>query len=394
MSQLLHVCVFNTDPEASSELLGPLQSLNFVRMVPEVSTADELAQALQEYEVNLIVFHLDPVPAPIIDVIDQVATRYPTIATIAISSRTGPNEILAPMRAGCDQFVCKPIDQGDLASAVGRVASKRLLGRTQGRCICVTSASGGAGATSIACNLALEIGQLTDTECALFDLDLQFGDVALNFDTEPEYSLFELAEAGTSLDRSLLTRTLTKLPAKVSLLTRPQSIDQCEAITPDLIHRVIQLLTASHENVIVDVPRRFDSTTFAAMKQADLVFIVCQLLVPSIRHAQRYRDTMVRFGIPADRIEFIVNRFDQSTKGVQLNDLAETFQKPIYATVPNDYQFVARCLDLGRPVAAVDRSSAVRVAIRKFARRITSDTTSESKKNLGEKKGFLSKLFS
>ncbi len=393
MSQLLHVCLYNSDPEASAELQNHLKVLNFVRLVPEACTPDELARVLHDYEVNLIFFHLDPNPEPVIEVIDQVSTRYPAIALIAVSKRTDPKDILAPMRAGCDQFVCKPIDPTDLANAVARVASKRLLSRTQGRCICVTGSSGGAGGTSIACNLALEISQITDTECALFDMDVQFGDSAVNFDIEPKFSLFDVAQSGSELDRTVLTASLTKLPCKVSLLARPQMIEQCEAITPELIHRVIELLTSSHENVVVDAPRHLDPCTYVAFKHADLILIVCQLLVPSVRNAHRLYETLIRSGIPQERVEVVANRCDSSSRRIQVADLEQMLNKPVYATVPNDYQGVARSLDLGRPIAALDRSNAVRNAIRKIARRITTDPVDSQKKAGSAKRGLLSRLF-
>jgi pilus assembly protein CpaE len=394
MGQLLHVCLYNTDPEASAEMTAQLQALNFVRLVPEVNTPDGLATVLHDYEVNLVVFHLDPKPESIIEVIEQVSTRYPAVALIAIGSNTSPKDILAPIRAGCDQFVCKPIDPADLASAVGRVAAKRLLSRTKGRCICVTGSSGGAGATSIACNLALEISQVTDTDCALVDLDLQFGDAALNFDAEPKYSFYDVAEAGAGIDRTVLAGSLTKLPCKISLLARPHSLDQCEYVSPEVVHRVIELLTSTHENVVVDCPRRLDHHNSVAFKHADLVLIVCQLLVPSVRNAHRFYEALIRWGIPEDRVEIVVNRWDSSARRVEMKDIEDMFGKPVYATVPNDYQFVARSLDLGRPIAALDRNNPVRSSIRKVARRIVADPAEKTKAG-GKlaKKGLLSRLF-
>ena len=392
MSRHLHVCLYNADPASSGELQGHLRELNFVRLGEEVGEPDDLASVLQASEIDLVFFHLDPDAAPILEVIDQVSTRYPNIALIAMSERVSPVEILAPMRLGCDQFVCKPIDQADLANAVARVANKRLLSRTQGRCICVTNASGGAGATSIACNLALEIGQVTDTECALVDLNLQFGDTALNFDCEPKYSLFDLADAGDQADRSILDSTLIKLPCKVCLLARPQMIEQCEAITPEVIHRVLELLTANFETVVVDVPRRVDAGTSAAFRHADLILIVCQLVVPSVRNAKRFFDALVRCDVAEDRIEIVINRGDSSSSRITIDDVREMIGKPVYATIPNDYAFVARSLDLGRPAAALDLKNPVRSAIRKIATRITVDPTPDVETKQS-KRGLLSRLF-
>lgn len=391
MSNLLHVCLYNTEPASSAALRGAIRTLNFVRIIAEVGTAEDLAVTLKGTEVNLIFFHLDPDARPVVEVIDQVASRYPELALVAVSHQTGPEAILAPMRAGCDQFVCEPIDHADLATAIGRVASKRLFSQPKCRRICVTGASGGAGTTSIACNLALEIAQLTDRECALIDLDLQFGDVALSFDCEPEFTFHDLAQAGADLDRSVLSSALKKLPSKVAILSRPEMLEQQEAVTADTIHRVIELLVGSYENIIIDVPRDLNQCTTAAFAQADIIFIVCQLLVPSIRNAKRYYEALLRIGVPDERLQFVVNRGDGRSGRVTIKDLEETTRRPIYACIPNDYQFVARSIDFGRPIASLDRSSPVRAAIAKMAEKITAEPRAEATEKK-ERRGLFSRL--
>jgi len=393
MSNLLHVCVYNTEPESSKTLQAQIKSLNFVRLVAEVGAPDLLAKTLHDSTVNVIFFHLDPNPAAVVEVIDQVSTRYPGLALIAISHQTGPDAILGPMRAGCDQFVCEPIDPNDLANAVARVASRRLASNAKSHCVCVASASGGAGTTSIACNLALEIGNLADRDCAIVDLDLQFGTVAGNFDTEPRYNIHDLAESIGDMDRAILASTLTTLPCKVAILSRPEQIEQQESITPDLVHRVVELLTQVYENVVIDLPRNFEPRTIAALGQADLVLIVSQLIVPSIRNAKRYIDVLSRMGVPEERIEVVVNRSDGKSGRLTEKDLEDAIKKPVYALIPNDYQFVARSIDFGRPIAALDRNNPVRTAIRQMARKILGGPVARPG-GKDDRRGFLSRLLS
>ena len=391
MGNLLHVCLYNTEPEASRELEASIKALNFVRFTAEVDTPDKLAEILHQQEVSVVFFHLDPDPNPVIEVIEQVSTRFPALAQIALSHRADPDAILAPIRAGCDQFVCEPIDAADLAAAVSRVASKRLASQPKSRYICVTGASGGAGATSIACNLALEIGHLTERECALVDLNLSFGDVSLNFDCDPEYTMYDMALEGADLDMSILDSALEMLPCKVAILARPQLIEHQELVTADTIHRVLELLATNYENVVMDVPRDLGGTSAAAFVNADLVLIICQLLVPSIHNARRYHEALLAIGVPEDRIEIVVNRGDARTGRVNLDNAEQLLKKPVYMTIPNDYEFVARSIDLGRPIAALDRSNPVRAAIRQMALKITSKGEVEAPVK-EERRGLLSRL--
>lgn len=401
MSNLLHVCLYNLEAESSEHLIQQITGLNFVRFIAEVSAPDKLAKLLQETPVNLVFFHLDPDSKSVVDVIEDVSSRFPDLALIGISHNIAPADILAPMRAGCDQFVCEPIDPQDLANAVARVASRRLLATTKSRCICVVGASGGMGGTSIACNLALEIAQISQRECALIDLDLQMGDVAINFDCEPKYTMYDLAASGADLDKSILSSTMTQLSEGVSLLTRPEALDQCESVTPELIERLLEVLSDSFEHVVLDVPGHFDPQTIPALTRADQILVVCQMFVPSIRNAKRFCMGLNHLGVPEDRIHIVVNRADGRSGRLTEKDVQETLKMPVFATVPNDFQFVARSIDVGKPIASLDQNNAVRAAIRKLAKKILADqgtgthaAAAPANKPRDSRKGLIGRLLS
>lgn len=377
MSNTLNVCLYNAEPSSSVELTKQIASLNFVRLIGEATGPIELANALAGPGLDIIFFHLDPEPGEVIEIIDQVSTRHSNIALIAISHKTSPEAILAPMRAGCEQYVCEPIESADLAAAVSRVTARRAQSRKKSNVIAVVGSSGGAGTTTIASNLALEIGHLTDHQCALIDLDLQFGDAAMNFDLDPKYSIYDLADTTGGIDASVLDSTMSVMQCKVSLLARPERMEQADAITPDVVYRVIEVIGSQHECVVLDMPRIVNPVTMAAFAHTDRVLIVAQALVPSIRNAHRLYESLASHGIPKERLEVVLNRFDSSSGRVTAKDVEELI-KPVFASIPNDYQFVAKSLDFGRPVAAMDRTNSIRKAIRTMAKKLVTETVSAS----------------
>ncbi|MGB0716361.1 MAG: AAA family ATPase, partial [Phycisphaerae bacterium] len=295
------------------------------------------------------------------------------------------------MRAGCDQFVCAPIDHEDLASAVARAAAKRSLIAGTSRCICVTGSSGGVGTTALSANLALEIGALTERDCALVDLDFQFGDLAINFDCAPRHTIYDLAAAQSEIDQSILRDSLAEVGSNVMLLARPDTIQQQEHLTPELIRQTLEALNGFFENVVVDVPRSIDEQTMAAFRTADKILVVCQLLVPSIRNTKRLVETLTSLEISPERIEIVVNRADSSGVRVSQKDLEDAIKKPAYAVVPNDYANIARAIDFGQPLSAIDKKSPVRRAVYELAARLTGN---DDKIDSGAKRGLLGRLMS
>ena len=196
--------------------------------------------------------------------------------------------------------------------------------------------------------------------------------MAVTFDCEPKYSFYDLAEeqAEGELDRWVVEEALTVLPGNVAILPRPETAKQRRAVTPEVIGRVVDLLTDTYENVIIDMPRRIDPCTIAVMERADLVLVVCQLMVPSVGNAKRYLDMAAYARVPASNLEVLVNRYDSSGSLITLNDVERTIQKPIYGKIPNDYKSVSKFLDLGQPAVSLKAKNPVRAAMEVIAHKV------------------------
>lgn len=372
MKKIVRACLYTVDPSRSDQLLQQLAAMDLSQTVKLARTADELTTLIKGRELNLILFHLDPDPTATLKLIDQVSVRHPELALIGLSAKSDPHSILTAMRSGCDQFLCEPIAPAEFEEAIGRIASKGRLSHKTGRCVCVTGACGGSGTTSIACSLATEIALLTGTTCALVDLDLQFGTVALTFDCEPEYSLYDLAmeQADGELDRWVVDAAMKTLPCNVSILSRPETYRQQKAITPEVLRRAMGLLAGTYENIIIDVPRRLDPCSFAVLDQADLITVVCQLLVPSVGNAIRYIDMMSEMGIDKESVEIIVNRVDGTDGLVTIDSVEKAIDKPVFAKIPSDFLYMSNFLNLGQPNADRSENKAIRIAMSTLAHQI------------------------
>jgi pilus assembly protein CpaE len=156
----------------------------------------------------------------------------------------------------------------------------------------------------------------------------------------------------------------------------------------------LELLGSKYENVVVDVPRAIDPRSYAAFRQADKILIVCQLLVPSMHNAKRLYDSLDRVGIPPGIMEIVINREASGFTRISKDDVCEMFGKPVFASIPNDFEFMARSLDLGRLAASMDRKNHVRTAMRMIAKELTSNPNDpEGQSIVGTRRGLLARLF-
>jgi len=388
--------LFNADAGASGMLRSAINGLPNTKVITEVSDQSSLSDALRRLTVHVVVFHLDPRPDEHIAMIETIAAQFPKTPIIAISERTEPVTIINAMRAGCQQFVFKPIDRADLARAVDRVVVQHAELTPVGRRLCVLGGSGGVGSTTIACNLAMEIAHVTRQTCALVDLQLELGDVASNFDCTPTHTIASLCEVEGEIDRALLETAVVQLPCGVAVLARPNTIEEAGLVTADRAASILRLVSTFYHSVVIDTPRSLDRLTLGALEQADAVLLVLQLIVPSVRNAMRLYRTLLNYGMPDDRIHIIVNRFKKNVGRIAPEDVEKQFGKKVYGVIPNDYQCVTSSLDFGHPLMADSPDSPVRTAIRELATRLLGQPDEPPPGKQKEKErsgGFLTRIF-
>jgi pilus assembly protein CpaE len=371
MSDLLRAALFNSAGTREASFRACFEDLKGVHIVAEVGDWDSLRRYVNDNSIDLLVVELDDERDIGFEIVQRIAHIRPNCGIIGISGRNDPVTIIRAMRAGCSQYVCRPVDSADLKEAIGQIRCKREITTLRSRRFCVIGSSGGVGATTIACNLAMELGHISNDSCALVDLNLEFGDVACAFACHPTFSLADVCREDTQLDAVMLKRAVHELPCNVSLLARPEHIKDARQVTPEGVQAMFGVLSAMFPNVVVDLPRAFDYVTAAALSPADRILIVTQLTVPMLRNATRIHRCLVEMGAHEDHIEIVLNRCKSVFERITPEDVESHFGRPPLAMIPNDYRHVQNALDLGHPIVTDSPNTPARLAIQNMARKLT-----------------------
>src|SRR5262249_22639976 len=153
----------------------------------------------------------------------------------------------------CRQFIPWPADSQDVSSALQSIAAS-MTSDTSSHCIAVIGAGGGAGATTVAVNLVVELASVIKDRCALVDMDLLFGDAACALDVTPEHSIADVCHDSSAMDSSVVARAVHELPYDVSVLARPDIPRDYAEITPDAIERLFAATAQLFPYVVIDFP--------------------------------------------------------------------------------------------------------------------------------------------
>lgn len=384
----LRICLYNTVDEMP--LNRPFEDVKNTLTIGQTTTWGELKEIIQQDDIDLIAVNLDSKDS--LEIVEHITSTAPSCAVIGISRKTDPITIIKANRAGCSQFVPWPVDTQDLQEAIERIRSARSVSTRHSKMFCLIGSSGGAGTTTIAGNLALEIGLLVNQPCALIDMNLELGDVGCFFDIQTKFSVADICCEGTEADSMMLAKAFHELPCNVSILTRPENPHDIEKVTPEGLSNMLAVAKQIYPYTVVDLPRNFNYLNDVILQHADKVLIITQLGVPFIRNATRILDYLTQIGVPSTNVEVVLNRCKADFANIAPEDIEKHFSKPIFGMIPNDYKRMKASLDHGHPIIAEDSNNPARLAIQEIARKLTGEH-GHNKEEPTVEQGFFSRLW-
>jgi pilus assembly protein CpaE len=299
--------------------------------------------------------------------VEYVTTHHPKVAVVLLCASQTPEFLINSMRAGVREVLPSPASPSALESAVSRVEAKMkgVLARSPGKILAFLPCKGGSGATFMASNLGYQLAQ--SASVLLIDLNLQFGD-ALSFvhDGKPASNLAGVAHAISRLDASFLAASTVKVSSNFSVLAAPDDLTQAMEIKPEHIDAILTVAVNLYDFILLDLSRNLDTLTIKALDRAYRVYPVLQANLPAIRNASKLQDVFKSLGYGADKVEFIVNRFERSGE-ISLDDLRRSLARAPVRTVPNSFREVNACINHGTALLTESRTSAVARSLGEWA---------------------------
>jgi len=225
----------------------------------------------------------------------------------------------------------------------------------KGRVIVVLSPKGGSGKTAVSTNLAAAMAMRFPGKVAAIDLDVQFGDMCTAMGLQPEHNLAQVA-GSSQVDATTIKLFLTPYEPGLYVLCGARTPAEADAVTHEHVSKVIPLLAADFDYVIVDTPAGLDDRTLAALECATDLLMVSSLDVTSIKSLRKAVEAMDALGVTKNR-HFILNRADAKV-GLRPIDAAEAVGWPIEALIPSSVD-IPLSMNLGTPVVKLSPRTAV-----------------------------------
>lgn len=376
-SRMFAIAVHGTG--ATEDLLNEVLSLRGFGPVLMVNTLGDLTAQLRTRTPTLV---LVPVPpggvSSDFSLFESELRRHPGTAAIGVAPNKDADTVIAAMRAGVLEFLIAPLDPGELSQAVQRVLSNVATPSEHGRIFTVYSAKGGLGTTTLAASLAWALSHRAGSpRVALVDFTTTGAGIRVMLDLQPLYDLGSISNRAGKLDKDFLSSCLVLHAEGVRVLAAAEELDAADPLDVPTAGRVLELLSAQFDYVVVDTDHHFSDQTLAALDAADRIALVTQADVSALRSTQRTLGVFARLGYIGEKVYVVINRRTDRDR-VSVGDAERVLGLPADSKLPNDYASCADAITYGRFLQQQAPSSPLVSSVNQMAAALAGDVIAES----------------
>ena len=350
----IRVLIAEHHKERREQMRTALMTGSAVEVVGAARDGAEVLRLAHALRPDIVLLAEDLPPADGFAAAEELTASGLPLQTILVCAENSDRDLRRAMRAGAREVICRTAGSTELGAAIQSVyaehlrrssASSAATSPALGKVIAVSGAKGGIGKTTLAVNLAAALAADTGEPTVLVDLYTQFGDAALLLNIFPRRTLADLVQVDLAdLDAALAEDYLERHPCGLKLLAGASAPLPLDALAPDFLEHLLQLLRCDYAYVVLDVPPVLTETTRRTLAGADRV-----LLVANLFDLTTLADT--RFwleAVPLDTVQIVLNRVSPSNK-LQMPDIVRTLGRAIDFCIPNDGRLVPASVNSGIP---------------------------------------------
>jgi pilus assembly protein CpaE len=322
---------------------------------------------------SVVIADLDAGDEAELQALENLMTRIgnrPPVVAVTRSFEGNVARRLMQMRVA--DFLVKPVPPVELVRTCARVANAPAnVETTEAQIFTFLPAVGGAGVTTLAVQTAmllLNSGPRGKAATCLVDLDFQHGACADYLDIEPRLNLSEIEPRPERLDRQLLEVMLSHHPSGLAVIAAPNRPAEMRSFDPDVVTRLLDLVSSNFDFVVFDMPRTWFSWTDSVLLGSNKLFIVSETTVPGLRHAKQLVEAVRERLGGGPKPQVIINRFEQKwfSPGLRRSDVEQAIGEAFAACIPNHYGLVREAIDRGVPLEEVKPGNKITLQLKKL----------------------------
>ena len=202
-------------------------------------------------------------------------------------------------------------------------------------------------------------GSIETAEDAARALGPVAGELSTALRLKPRHTIHDLLTADTEEDdvAGRLEDYLERHESGIRVLAAPDDPEQADAIEAFHVATVIEAARSKFDYVIIDTPTALSEGVLVALEQADQIFCLATLDLPSVRNLGVMLNTLKKLKVPVERVTLLLNKVEPDV-GIDVARVEQYFPQGFSMVIPYGRE-VNRSLNMGQPVLAYANRSEV-----------------------------------
>jgi pilus assembly protein CpaE len=358
MPKNLEVVVIDQDVNSRADTNRALAIARFT-IAGEAGYGIDAVTMAREKNPDVIVLSMEEPVARASQTMSALADALPDTPIIVYSSLADAASVRRAMISGARDYLVKPPRPEELARAIYSVLEQEERRRTRmtgdagssaarGTVITVFGAKGGIGKTTISTNLAAALCKNTNSSVAIVDMDTRFGDVAIMMDVVVEYSIADVGRNIDNVDRDSIREYLVRHSTGVQILPAPLHPTEWGALHRQHIAKVVDLLSQTHDYVVIDTPGAFNELVATALESANIILLVTSMDIASIKDTALALEMLRAASVSEDKVKLVINH-STSANSLRPEDVERVLEYEVFWRIPHDVA-VSNSNQLGQPI--------------------------------------------
>lgn len=359
------IVLVTTDKQFAATTRTAFSVSDAIALVVIEKGVTELQGEIQDAEAGAVIIDIDEADLEKLEGLQRVTRRLAErVPVVVVAKGCDPAMVRIIVQLHVADFLVKPVSTTDLVrSCIRALKGMDKNDSTEADICAFMPAAGGVGNTTIALQTAflLHRSATRAASTCVVDLNFQHGSCAEYLDLEPRFDITEVEHQVERLDRQLLDALLSKHASGLSVLAAPNMPTEMRTFDVDVVVRVLDLVSAYFDNVVIDMPRTWFPWTEMVLRGSNHVYITAEMTVPCIRHTQRLVNAIeTEIGKEVKPL-VIINRYSPKglEGGIRTSDVEEVFGDRFVGGISNNYKLVREAVDRGVPLYEVDPTANV-----------------------------------
>jgi pilus assembly protein CpaE len=161
---------------------------------------------------------------------------------------------------------------------------------------------------------------------------------------------------------------LSHHPSGLAVIAAPNRPAEMRSFDPDVVTRLLDLVSTNFDYVVFDMPRTWFSWTDSVLLGSNKLFVISEMTVPGLRHAKQLVEAVRERLEDGPKAQVVINRFENRlfSTGLRRSDIAQALGEDFAAAIPNHYNLVREAIDRGVPLDEIKPGNKITLQLKKL----------------------------